>query len=238
MIKITDYTKNPLDIMGEKAGYCYDTTNPKFFKRIAQQCLFENHGRVQEFPDINFEFSDFSGKVIREIFRHKHMSELQASTRYIDMEDFGYQTPPSILKNKEALKVWESEMKNIKECVSSLKKIGVPIEDYSNILPLAYNTKGVIKVGLRELIHIFGVRSCSCAYHEAIKFCSELKRAIKETGDEQWIWLAENFLVPKCDLKLYCEEEKRWHLCKKHPKKSQVEKWINDAKKTVDWRNS
>lgn len=237
MIKITDYTKNPLYVMGEKAGYCYDTTNPKYFKRIAQQCLFENHGRVQEFPDINFEFSEFSGKVIREIFRHKHMSELQASTRYIDMENFGYQTPPSILKNEKALKVWENEINNIRECVSSLKKLGVPTEDYSNILPLAYSTKGVIKVGLRELIHIFGVRSCSCAYHEARKFCSELKKAIKETGDEQWIWLADNFLVPKCDLKLYCEEEKRWHLCKKHPKKSQVEKWIEDMKNNVDWRN-
>lgn len=236
MINITEYTKNPLEVMGEKAGYCYDTTNPKFFKRIAQQCLFENHGRVQEFPDINFEFSEFSGKVIREIFRHKHMSELQASTRYIDMENFGYQTPPSIAKNKDTLIVWENGMKNIKECISSLKKLDVPAEDFSNILPLAYNTKGVIKVGLRELIHIFGVRSCSCAYHEARKFCAELKKAIKETGDEQWIWLADNFLVPKCDLKLYCEEEKRWHLCKRHPKKSQIEKIIKEYKENTDWR--
>lgn len=236
MIKITEYTKNPLNTMGEKAGYCYNTTNPKVFKRIAEQCLFENHGRVQEFPDISIEFSEFSGKVIREIFRHKHMSELQESTRYVDMENFGYQTPPSILKNKEALKVWENEMGKIKDCISTLKSLGVPTEDYSNILPLAYNTKGVIKVCLRELIHIFGVRSCSCGYHEARKFCAELKKAIKEIGDEQWDWLADNFLVPKCDLKLYCEEEKRWHLCKKHPKKSQVKCVIEEFKKNNDWR--
>lgn len=236
MIKITDYTKNPLDVMGEKAGYCYNTTNPKFFKRIAEQTLHESHGRVQEFCNISFEFSEFSGKVIREIFRHKHMSELQASTRYIDMENFGYQTPPSILKNEQAYKVWEYAMDNIKDYIHELKKIGVPTEDYSNLLPLAYSTKGVINVNLRELIHIFGVRSCSCAYHEARKFCAELKKAIIETGDEQWIWLAENFLVPKCDLKLYCEEEKRWHMCKRHPKKSQIKTVIEEFKNNNNWR--
>lgn len=237
MIKIYSITENPLDIMGKYAGYCYDTTNKKLFSKIAKECLLSNHGRVQEFPDIHFEFSEFSGKVIREIFRHKHMSELQASTRYINMENFEYQTPPSILKNKDAHDKWVEGMGIIKQKVTQLKELGIPTEDYSNMIPLAYNTKGVIKVGLRELVHIFGVRSCNCAYHEARKFCAELKKAIKETGNEQWIWLSDNFFVPKCDLKLFCEEEKRWHLCKRHPKKSQIKKLIEDYKKNVDWRN-
>lgn len=223
--------------MGEVAGYCYDTTNPKWFRRIAEQCLRENHGRVQEFVGITFEFSGFSGKVIREIFRHKHQTELQASTRYIDMENFEYITPPSISNNAIALKEWVHGMEQIQSTVSKLKESGVPVEDFSNIIPLAYETKGVIKVELRELIHMFGVRSCSCAYHEARKFMSEIKKAVKELGDEQWSWIADNYFVPKCELNLFCEEEKRWHLCKRHPKKSQVKKWIEEAKQKYDWRN-
>jgi thymidylate synthase (FAD) len=237
MIKITGYTKNPMHMMGESAGYCYNTTNEKYFKRIAEQCLKEGHMRVAEFPDVHFEFSEFSGKVMREMFRHIHLTGLQESTRYVDMENFKYQTPPSIAKNEEAKSEWDNGMKQIAEVVGKLKALNVPTEDFSNIIPLAYDTKGVMKIGLRELIHIFGVRSCTCAYHEARKFCAELKKAIKETGDEQWIWIADNYFVPKCDSKLFCEEEKRWHLCKKHPKKSQVKDLIDDFKKNTDWRN-
>ncbi|MGL5647013.1 MAG: FAD-dependent thymidylate synthase [Clostridium sp.] len=236
MIKITDYTKNPMNMMGKSAGYCYNTTNEKWFKRIAEQCLKEGHHRVAEFPDIHFEFSEFSGKVMREIFRHIHLTGLQESTRYVDMEDFKYQTPPSILKNKEAKEVWDKGMTQISNTVKGMKELGVPVEDFSNIIPLAYNTKGVMKIGLRELMHIFNVRACTCAYHEARKFCMELKKAIKETKDEQWIWIAENYLVPKCDIKMFCEEEKRWHLCKRHPTKSQVKELIDEFKTSNDWR--
>lgn len=236
MIKIRKFTPNPMNQMGSAAGYAYNTTNEKYFERIAKQCLDEGHHRVAEFPDIEFEFSEYSGKVIRELFRHIHLTALQESTRYVDMENFKYQIPPSVLKNKEALDIWNEHMKITTENISKLKKTGVPTEDFSNLLPLAYDTKGIMKIGLRELMHIFNVRSCTCAYHEARKFCSDLKKEIENLGDAQWEWISKKYLVPKCDIKLFCEEEKRWHLCKRHPKKSQVEEVIKNYKKENSWR--
>ena len=238
MIKIKKYTKDPLTYMGEVAGYCYDTTNSKFFERIAKRCLIEGHGRVQEFPDITFEFSGFSAKVVRELFRHVHLSALQASTRYIDYtKQFDYVIPPSVENNEQAKEVWQKHMCNVAQTMQELKDIGVPTEDFSNVLPLAYATKGVIKVGLRELIHIFGVRACSCAYHEARLFMRELKEAVKRLDDEQWVWLANNYFVPKCVRLMYCEEESRWDSCKLYPKKSVVKQWIEEKNEEIDWRN-
>ncbi|MGL4210078.1 MAG: hypothetical protein ACRCRT_00885, partial [Cetobacterium somerae] len=98
------------------------------------------------------------------------------------------------------------------------------------------HTKGVFKIGVRELIHMFGVRSCTCAYHEARVFMADIKKAVKALNNPEWNFIADNFFVPKCDLKLFCDEEKRWHLCKRHPKKSQVKVWIDEMKKTVNWR--
>lgn len=238
MIKITKYTENPLITMGNKAGFCYNTTNEKLFRRIAVQCLDENHGRVQEFPEIQFEFSEYSAKVIREIGRHVHLTFLQSSTRYIDYTNqFDYAVPPSVKKNKEAFKFWQENMVNVSKTMNKMKELGVPVEDFSNVLPLAYHTKGVFKIGLRELIHMFGVRSCSCAYHEARVFMSDIKKAVKSLGNEEWTYLADNYFVPKCDRNLFCDELKRWHLCKRHPKKTQVKDWIEQMKKTTDWRN-
>ena len=238
MIKIIEYTKNPLQMMGMYAGKCYGTLNPKLFKRIAEQCLVEDHGRVQEFVGIGLEFSGYSAKVIREIFRHKMMSELQASTRYIDYtKQFDYIIPPSIENNEQAKDIWQKHMCDVAKTMQELKDKNIPTEDFSNVLPLSYETNGVIKVGLRELIHMFGVRACSCAYHEARKFMSDIKKAVITLDDEQWIWIAKNYFVPKCEKLLYCEEEKRWHLCKRKPKKSQVEKWISEKMSIENWRN-
>lgn len=226
MIKILNYTQNPLSEIGRDSGICYNTTNEKVFEKIAKQCLSENHGRTHEFVGIKFEFSGFSAKVIREIFRHKHMSELQASTRYIDYtKHFNYVTPNTI-DSEEAQAVWNEAMENISDSMKTLKSLGVPTEDFSNLLPLAYQTKGVIKIELRSLIHMFGVRACACAYHEARKFMKEIKQAIKDLHDPQWDYIADNYLVPKCDLLLYCEEEKR--CCGRHLTKSKVREILKD----------
>ena len=227
MIKILRYISNPLTVIGEASGKCYGTTNIKAFERIAKQCLAENHGRTQEFAGITLEFSGYSAKVIRELFRHKHMSELQASTRYIDYtKQFDYIIPPSIENNKQAKDIWQKHMGNVAKAMQELKEIGMPIEDFSNVLPLSYETNGVMKLEVRELIHMFGVRSCTCAYHEARKFMADLKEAIMNLNDEQWTFIAENYFVPKCDRLLYCEEEKR--CCGRHLKKSVVKQLIND----------
>lgn len=237
MIKIMRITKEPLKQIGSIAGVCYNTTNEKYFKNIALQCINEGHWRTLEFPELIFEYDKYSAKAIRELYTHVHTTKLQSSTRYIDYsKQFKYATPFSIKKNQEANEIWEKHMEQVQITMNKLKSLNIPTEDYTNILPIAYETKGVIKMGLRELIQIFNVRACSCAYHEIRVLMQDLKKAIKETNDEEWIWIADNYLVPKCDLKLFCEEEKRWDKCKRHPKKSQVKSWIEEKRNNTDWK--
>lgn len=237
MIKIMKITNKPLKQIGSVGGVCYNTTNEKYFKKIALQCINEGHWRTLEFPEIIFEYDKYSAKVIRELYTHIHTTKLQSSTRYIDYsKQFNYSTPPSINKNEKAKKIWEKHMEEVQSTMNKLKSLDIPTEDYTNVLPLAYHTKGVIKMGLRELIQIFNVRACTCAYHEIRVLMQDLKKAIKELNCEEWNWIADNYLVPKCDIALCCSEEKRWHLCKRHPKKSQIKEWIEEKKKELDWR--
>lgn len=209
MIKIKQFTKNPLTTMGEMAGYCYDTTNPKAFKRIGMACMKEGHHRVTEFADVTMEISGYSAKVVRELYCHIiGTSRLQASTRYIDYsEQFRYITPPSI-NNKDKLEVWENCMYDIQQSILKLKELGVPTEDYTNLLPLAYSTKMVLKINVRALIHMFNMRSCTLAYHEFRELMKEMKREL-ENLDEEWKWISDNFFVPKCVRDGFCIESKR-----------------------------
>lgn len=210
MIRIINATKNPLTTIGEIAGVCYNSTNPKWYPRIAKRCLAEGHGRVSEFADITIEIDEYSAKMIRELYTHiAGTSRVQSSTRYIDYsEQFNYVTPHSISRNEEALAVWEATMNTINEAMKKMKELEVPVEDLTNVLPLAYTTKMVLKINLRALIHMFNVRTCTCAYHEIRKFMYDLRAELRVLDDE-WKFLCDNYFVPKCVASGYCDEETR-----------------------------
>ncbi|MGL4999462.1 MAG: FAD-dependent thymidylate synthase [Cetobacterium sp.] len=144
-------------------------------------------------------------------------SRVQSSTRYIDYsKQFNYVTPNTIKRNVEADEIWIKTMETISETMNKLKELGVPVEDLTNILPLAYTTKMVLQINVRALIHMFHVRSCTCAYHEFRAFMVELKMLLK-SQDEEWEYLCDNYFVSKCIASGFCEEITRH--CGIRPKK-------------------
>lgn len=210
MIRIIEYTENPLTHIGGIAGICYGQDNPKRFRKIAERCLAEGHGRVSEFADITIEIDGYSAKMIRELFTHcVGTSRVQSSTRYIDYSkgQFEYVTPSSVIKSGKE-DIWHKAIMEVNKAMNILKDSGVPVEDFTNLLPLAYTTKMVLKINLRALIHMFHVRACTCAYWEFRNFMKDLKMELSKLGDE-WEFLSKEYFVPKCIANGYCDEKMR-----------------------------
>ena len=112
-IKILEVTKNPISVIGYNAGICYNSDiedKDKNYKR-GLRCIEEGHGEMVEFPVISFMIDKCSARVIREICRHRLSTKAQASTRYINYDNFGYYTPPQIEENKQAKVVYDDFMK-------------------------------------------------------------------------------------------------------------------------------
>ena len=85
-------TKNPITLMGERAGVCWGSDisdSEKNFRR-GRDCLESGHGRVLEFVNVEMVIDGYSARVIREWYTHigGAPTRLQASTRYVDYEDF------------------------------------------------------------------------------------------------------------------------------------------------------
>ena len=75
MIKVLNYTKEPLKEMGKAASICYDSieleeiirnAKTKKAKGIAKHCLKSGHDRVAEFADVTLLLDQYSARVIRE----------------------------------------------------------------------------------------------------------------------------------------------------------------------------
>ena len=222
-IEIKEWTmKDPLSCMGYNAGVCWGAKLDKD-KNIARaiDCIKSGHGRVEELPDVYLVIEGFSAKALRELYTHIGGSptRLQASTRYIDYEKgFDVVTPPSVENNNDAAEVWHKAISDIKMAMSALKALGIPKEDYTNLLPLAYQSKMIWKVNLRTLVNFMNLRTCSRAYWEIREFSNMLKKALMEYSPE-WEIICKELFVPKCDAIGYCTEAK---CCGRHKTKSEV----------------
>jgi len=213
-IKVIDYTKNPLSLMGECASYCWDS-NPS--PQIGIDCIESNHSRVLEYADVTLQISGYSARVIREIYTHiSGTSRLQASTRYIKYGEFDYIIPQSITKNNLALETYKNIMSNIMDAYKKLEDLGIPKEDIANILPLGMESKMVLKINARAILHMVEVRECTRAYWEFRKFIKELKSIVSDL-DSEWEKII-SYAKVKCEVLGYCNEK---NSCGKFTKKGE-----------------
>ena len=219
---LPETTMNPITLMGMRAGTCWNaniTDNEKNYKR-GLDCIKSGHGRVMEFVNVEMIIDGYSAKVLREYYTHigGSPSRLQASTRYIDYSKgngFDYVTPQSISKDEDVAATWHSVMRYVNTNIQHLINNGVPIEDATMLLPLAYSSKMVDKRNLRSLVDMSRVRMCNRAYHEYRQMFTDICNALREYSDE-WKWIVDNLFHAKCDEVGYCTESKS---CGRKPKK-------------------
>ena len=207
-------TIDPITCIGEEAGICWGANvedKEANYKR-GVDCIKCNHGRTMEFPQIYMVLSGWSAKCIREFYTHigGAPTRLQESTRYVDYSrKFENVVPPSVQKSEEATKIWNGYMSNVGETISKLKECGVPTEDATNVLPLAYGTKVVVRTNLRNLVDMCHQRLCTRVYWEFRKLMKEILWQLENYSDE-WEDIIYNLKVfkSKCEVIGYCPERK------------------------------
>lgn len=220
MIKIINIDKSPISLIGKNAAVCYgkpiDTVMGEYcesdYKR-GLACIESGHGRALEYAAVDVEVSGYSARCIREVYTHIiGATRLQESTRYIDMNDFGYFVPESIRNNEDALWEYEWLMRTISTSYTRLnKEYGIPVEDCANVIPLGSHSRITFKVNVRSLLHLAEERICKRAYHEFRDFMHEFKKVLYSYGDAacepEWQEIAL-MMQPKCRNLGYCPEKK------------------------------
>ena len=216
-------TKNPISRIGYEAGVCWgaDVSDPVKNYQRGIDCIEKDHGRTLEFPDVYATIEGYSARVIREWYTHigGAPTRLQASTRYINYNEFEYVVPPLVEHNPEAKKIYEELMSNISDTCIKLKSLGVPTEDVGMVLPLAMTTKIVDKRNSRNLIDMSRQRECSRAYHEYRELFADYKNALRNYSEE-WAYLVDRYFMPKCEYRGFCPENNS--KCKRMPNKNEL----------------
>lgn len=211
VIILEETTKNPISLMGERAGICWGadiSDKEKNFQR-GLDCLKSGHGRVMEYVNIEMIIDGYSARVVREWYTHigGAPTRLQASTRYINYNNFEYVLPPKIAANEKAKELYEDVMGYIANACLKLETLGIPREDTAMLLPLGMSTKIVDKRNLRNFIDMSGQRMCTRAYWEYRILFNDICNALSAISDE-WKYIVDNYFKPKCEVLGYCPEKK------------------------------
>ena len=215
---LPETTKNPITLIGHRAGVCWgaDVTDDKKNYKRGLDCIKANHGRALEYVNIETIIDGYSARVIRELYTHigGAPTRLQASTRYIDYSDFDYITPSS-LKTDVEKNIYDNVMYVISKAAQSLEKRGVPREDIGLMLPLGMTTRIVDKRNVRNVMDMSRQRLCSRAYWE---YRELMKNYLDELSkySEEWATLIPMIMMPKCEMLGYCPET---YSCGRKPKK-------------------
>lgn len=221
MKKVTilpETTKNPITLIGHRAGVCWgaDITDDKKNYKRGLDCIKANHGRALEYVNIETIIDGYSARVIREWYTSLGgaPTRLQASTRYIDYSDFDYIIPSS-LKTDVEKDIYDNVMYVISKAAQALEKCGVPREDIGLMLPLGMTTRIVDKRNVRNVMDMSRQRLCSRAYWE---YRELMKNYLDELSkySEEWATLIPMIMMPKCDMLGYCPET---YSCGRKPKK-------------------
>ncbi len=132
-----------------------------------QKLINMGHFSVFEHVSFSFGIEGVSRALTHQLVRHRLASYSQKSQRYVKAGDeFPYIIPYTIKNNEEALKIFNDTMSHIAECYNKLSCLNIPAEDARYVLPNSCETKIIVTMNARELLHFFALRSCNRAQWE------------------------------------------------------------------------
>jgi thymidylate synthase (FAD) len=177
------HTPDPEEVVAMAAKLCYSPSGVEELKekiKAKDQAAFVEKlasiGHLSPIEHVTFTFGieGISRACSHQLVRHRVASYSQQSQRYVKEEQFDYVIPPSIKQDSSLIEEFERCMDeaqaNYTKVLKRLEDLGHKGEsgqqDARYLLPNAAETKIVVTMNARELLHFFRVRCCNRAQWE------------------------------------------------------------------------
>ena len=190
-VQLLAHTPNPEQLVAASAKLCYSAASIADLAAIEADKAAEFVDKLPEAHQSPFEHVSFtfgiegvSRAMLAQITRHRIASFSVQSQRYVNMDEFGYVIPPSIAANQDALDEYEHFMDRAGLVYTYLRSCDIPAEDARFVLPNACETRMIVTMNARELLHFFSLRCCKRAQWEIRAVADEMLRLCKEVAPE------------------------------------------------------
>ena len=174
-VKLLDYTPEPERVVAMAARLCYSASGAEELaerlsdekvKQMVRKMVKLGHASTIEHVSFTFGIEGVSRVLTHQLVRHRIASYDQQSQRYVAAHGFQYITPPTIAANPEAQAKYDALIAQIRQTYDDLTDMGIPKEDARYVLANATETKILVTMNARSLLHFFNLRCCYRAQWE------------------------------------------------------------------------
>jgi thymidylate synthase (FAD) len=197
------HSPNPEETIAMAAKLCYspaditslkDKIETKDQKAFVEKLVKMGHMSPIEHASFTFAIEGISRACSHQLVRHRLASYSQQSQRYVSESSqrstFDYIIPPSIKDDPEAKKIFRKFMEEAQKTydllIERLNGKGIKGEsanqDARFILPNAAETKIMVTMNARELLHFFRQRCCNRAQWEIRRMAEEMLKLVKKAA--------------------------------------------------------
>ena len=175
-VRLLFHTPEPERAIAAAARLCYapvgaaellETMGEEAIRRVLKTIITSGHTSTLEHASYTFAIDGVSRALTHQLVRHRLASYNQQSQRYVSYaEEPEFIVPPSVAADPVALKRFKSASAAAFDGYRALIEAGIAPEDARYLLPNAMETKIVVTMNVRELLHFFELRCCKRAQWE------------------------------------------------------------------------
>ena len=152
-------------------------------RKVLTTIMSSGHFSTLEHASYTFAVEGVSRALTHQLVRHRLASYNQQSQRYVKFkEEPPIVRPASVDINPEAAQAFDEAIDACWQAYDKLVQAGVPAEDARYILPNACETKIVVTMNIRELMHFFSNRCCNRAQWEIRELAWKMLELVRPTA--------------------------------------------------------
>ncbi|RNL20774.1 FAD-dependent thymidylate synthase [Slackia faecicanis] len=207
-VELLYHTPDPERAIATAARLCYapvgaselmETMPPERVESVLSTIMKSGHFSTLEHVSYTFAIDGVSRALTHQLVRHRLASFNQQSQRYVKFKD-GLATvkPATVAENEEASALFDEAIEAAVSAYTKLLEAGIPAEDARYLLPNAAETKIVVTMNVRELLHFFELRCCNRAQWEIRELAQKMLELVRPTAPYVFLDAGPSCVRGKC----------------------------------------
>lgn len=170
------HTPDPERAVATAARLCYAPVGGKELMeglteerihKVLGTIMASGHFSTLEHASYTFSVEGVSRALTHQLVRHRMASFNQQSQRYVKFkEEPAIIKPATVAADPACSAVFDETIEAVWHAYDGLVQAGIPAEDARYLLPNACESKIVVTMNIRELLHFFELRCCNRAQWE------------------------------------------------------------------------
>lgn len=191
-VELLYHTPDPERAIATAARLCYapvgaaelmETMPEDRVRSVLSTVIKSGHLSTLEHASYTFAVDGVSRALTHQLVRHRIASFNQQSQRYVKFTDgVPVVKPGTVASDEEAGRIFDETVDAIEAAYARLLELGIPAEDARYLLPNAAESKIVITMNVRELMHFFSLRCCNRAQWEIREMAHRMLELARPTA--------------------------------------------------------